>query len=170
MVNLVLIGMPGAGKSTLGVILAKTLGMHFVDTDILIQEKEGKLLQDIIDNMGNEYFKEVEERVLLELDAENTVVSTGGSAIYYPVAMEHFKKNGVTVYLDVEFGELERRLDNISTRGITLGKGETLKDLYERRKPLYEKYSDITLKSEQMTAEESIEALIKALKISGKLK
>ena len=169
--NLTLIGMPAAGKSTVGVILAKTLGMHFVDTDILIQEKEGELLQNIIDKKGNDYFKHVEEKVLCGMDARDTVISTGGSAIYYPAAMEHLKKDGIVIYIDVEFEEIERRLDNISTRGITLAKGETLKDLYNKRVPLYEKYADLTLKSEAgMTVEECIDAIVKALRISGKLK
>ena len=169
--NLTLIGMPAAGKSTIGVILAKTLGMHFVDTDILIQEKEGELLQNIIDKKGNDYFKHVEEKGLCGMDVRDTVISTGGSAIYYPSAMEHLKKDGLIIYIDVEFEEIERRLDNISTRGITLAKGETLKDLYNKRVPLYEKYADLTLKSEAgMTVEECIDAIVKALRISGKLK
>ena len=169
--NLTLIGMPAAGKSTIGVILAKTLGMHFVDTDILIQEKEGELLQNIIDKKGNDYFKQVEEKVLCGMDVRDTVISTGGSAIYYPSAMEYLKKDGLIIYIDVEFEEIERRLDNISTRGITLAKGETLKDVYNKRVPLYEKYADLTLKSEAgMTVEECIDAIVKALRISGKLK
>lgn len=170
MLNLILIGMPGAGKSTLGVILAKTLGMHFVDVDIRIQETEGTLLQNIINEKGNDYFKMLEEKVLCEISAENTVISTGGSAIYYPKAMQYLKENGIVVYIDVELDEIERRLDNISTRGITLEKGQTIKDLYDIRVPLYEKYADMTLKSEGMTVEESVSALVKALKVSGKLK
>lgn len=170
MLNLILIGMPGAGKSTLGVILAKTLGMNFVDVDIRIQETEGTLLQNIINEKGNDYFKMLEEKVLCEISAENTVISTGGSAIYYPKAMQYLKENGIVVYIDVELDEIERRLDNISTRGITLEKGQTIKDLYDIRVPLYEKYADMTLKSEGMTVEESVSALVKALKVSGKLK
>ena len=105
------------------------------------------------------------------MDGRDTVISTGGSAIYYPAAMEHLKKDGIVIYIDVEFEEIERRLDNISTRGITLAKGETLKDLYNKRVPLYEKYADLTLKSEAcMTVEECIDAIVKALRISGKLK
>lgn len=168
--NVILIGMPGAGKSTLGVILAKMLGMHFVDTDILIQETEGSLLQNIIDEKGNDYFRRLEEKVLLKMDVENTVIATGGSAVYYEKAIQHFKQNGIVIYIDVKFEEIESRLDNISTRGITLAKGETIKDLYDSRVPLYEKYADITLKSEGMTADESVIALAKALEVSGKLK
>lgn len=170
MLNLVLIGMPAAGKSTLGVILAKALGMSFVDADLLIQKKEGLLLQEIINKNGNEYFKKVEEYVLRGIDVENTVISTGGSAIYYPLAMEHLKKDAIVIYIDVPFEEIARRLNNISTRGITLGKGETLKDLYDKRKPLYEKYADITLESGGLNVEESLDALVKALKVSGKIK
>lgn len=170
MLNLVLIGMPAAGKSTLGVILAKALGMSFVDADLLIQKKEGLLLQEIINKNGNDYFKKVEEYVLRGIDVENTVISTGGSAIYYPLAMEHLKKDAIVIYIDVPFEEIARRLNNISTRGITLGKGETLKDLYDKRKPLYEKYADITLESGGLNVEESLDALVKALKVSGKIK
>lgn len=170
MLNLVLIGMPAAGKSTLGVILAKALGMSFVDADLLIQKKEGLLLQEIINKNGNDYFKKVEEYVLRGIDVENTVISTGGSAIYYSLAMEHLKKEAIVIYIDVPFEEIARRLNNISTRGITLGKGETLKDLYDKRKPLYEKYADITLESGGLNVEESLDALVKALKVSGKIK
>lgn len=170
MANLILIGMPASGKSTLGVILAKTIGMSFVDTDLLIQEKEGTLLQDIIDANGNEYFRKIEEYVLRGLDVDNHVISTGGSAIYYPKAIEHFRKNGTVIYIEVPFEEIERRLNNISTRGITLAPGQTLKDLYDERIPLYEKYADVTLKSEQMSVEQSVESLVKLLELSGKIK
>ncbi|MFW5677879.1 MAG: shikimate kinase [Acetivibrio ethanolgignens] len=154
--NLILIGMPACGKSTVGVILAKTLGMKFLDTDLLIQEREGALLQELIDTKGNDYFKKVEEYVLRSVETENTVISTGGSAVYYPEAMKHFKKKGKIIYLKVSFEEIEKRLNNITTRGITMGPGQTLRDLYDSRVPLYEKYADIVVDNDNPDMEETV--------------
>lgn len=159
MSNLVLIGMPACGKSTVGVTLAKTLGMKFLDTDLLIQEREGALLQELIDTKGNDYFKKVEEYVLRSVETENTVISTGGSAVYYPEAMKHFKKNGKVIYLQVSYEEIEKRLNNITTRGITMAPGQTLRDLYDSRIKLYEMYADITIENNNANMEETVKKI-----------
>jgi shikimate kinase len=145
MKNIVLIGMPGAGKSTAGVILAKALRRHFLDTDIVIQEQAGRLLQEIIDTDGPDAFKKIEEETVLSLHNCNTVIATGGSVVFSERAMEHLKKDGVVVYLKISSGEMEKRLRNITTRGIVLSRGETLRDMYDERVPLYERYADITV-------------------------
>ena len=143
--NIVLIGMPGAGKSTAGVILAKTLGMHFIDTDIAIQQRAGRLLQDIIDTQGPGSFLTIEERTVLSLDETSAVIATGGSVVFSRKAMEHLERDGVVVYLRISFEEMEKRLRNITTRGIVLHAGQGLRDMYNERVPLYEKYADITV-------------------------
>ena len=145
MKNIVLIGMPGAGKSTAGVILAKTLRRNFIDTDILLQERSGRLLQDIIDTDGPDAFRKLEEETILSLHCRNTVIATGGSVVFSGRAMEHLRKDGVVVYLKVSFGTMERRLRNIRTRGIVLSRGETLREMYDERVPLYELYADLTV-------------------------
>jgi len=145
MKNIILIGMPGAGKSTLGVILAKTLGWKFSDTDIMIQEKSGRLLQEIIDIDGIDMFKVIEEEAILFLNCRHTVIATGGSVVFSEKAMEHLKSDGVVIYLKISFPEMTRRLDNIRTRGIVLREGESLSEMYNERVPLYEKYADITV-------------------------
>ncbi|WP_438349957.1 shikimate kinase [Paenibacillus sp. FA6] len=143
--NIVLIGMSGAGKSTLGVLLAKALGMDYADSDIIIQQHEGRLLQDIIDNDGIEKFMEVEEKIVSELQLKNCIISTGGSVIYSDKAMNVLKQGGQIIYLHVPYEEIKRRLINITTRGIVIKKGNSLKNVYEERVPLYIKYSDKTL-------------------------
>ncbi|MCK9592715.1 MAG: shikimate kinase [Methanoregula sp.] len=145
MKNIVLIGMPGAGKSTMGVILAKTLGRNFTDTDIVAQEKSGRLLQEIIDEEGTGAFLEAEEKTILSLHGHHAVIATGGSVVFSEKAMEHLKKDGVVIYLKISFEEMVRRLDNITTRGIVLAEGQSLRDMYNLRVPLYEKYADITI-------------------------
>ena len=162
--NLILTGMPACGKSTLGVVLAKTLGMKFVDTDLLIQEVENCRLQEIIDERGMQEFLRIEEKVLSEIEAENSIISTGGSAVYSDKAMKHLGSIGDVVYIKLSLDEIERRLNNIKTRGIAMKPGETLADLYNMRVPLYEKYADITIETEGMGIEESIEVLIEKLK------
>lgn len=162
--NLILTGMPSCGKSTLGVVLAKTLGMKFVDTDLLIQEVENCKLQEIIDERGMQEFLRIEEKVLSEIEAENSIISTGGSAVYSDKAMKHLGSIGDVVYIKLSLDEIERRLNNIKTRGIAMKPGETLADLYNMRVPLYEKYADITIETEGMGIEESIEVLIEKLK------
>jgi len=145
MKNIVLTGMPGAGKSTAGVILAKTLGMKFIDTDIAIQEREGRLLQEIIDTQGPDSFLETEKNAILSLRCHGTVIATGGSVVFSSRAMEYLKRDGVVVYLEVSFEEMEQRLRNITARGIVLHAGQGLRDMYNERAPLYEKYADITV-------------------------
>jgi len=140
--NIVLIGMPGAGKSTAGVILAKTLGMGFVDTDLLIQKRAGKRLQEIIDGEGPAAFLAAEEAAILSLRCTGTVIATGGSVVLSPRAMAHLEKDGVIVYLEISCCEMERRLANIRTRGIVLLPGQTLRDMFDQRVPLYGRFAD----------------------------
>ena len=146
--NLILIGMPGCGKSTVGVVLAKVLGMQFCDTDIVIQEREGRRLQDIINEDGNDVFLMRERDALLSISIDNTVIATGGSAVYSKEAMAHLKENGIVVYLKVSVDEIERRLADFTARGVAIKDGMTVRDLYDERKPLYEKYADITVFAE----------------------
>lgn len=146
--NIVLIGMPASGKSTIGVVLAKITGKDFADTDITIQHVEGRPLQQIIDEDGNDYFKKVEEEILAGFDAENCVIATGGSAAYYDRAMENLKKNGIVVYLKVSLSGIQSRLNNLETRGVTLKPGQTIADLYEERIPFYEKHCDLAVEAE----------------------
>jgi len=145
MKNIVLIGMPGAGKSTMGVILAKTLGRNFIDTDIVAQETSGRLLQEIIDEDGTDAFLKTEEKTILSLHGHPAVIATGGSVVFSTKAMEHLKQDGIVIYLDISFEEMVRRLNNIMTRGIVLATGQSLRDMYNQRVPFYEKYADITI-------------------------
>ncbi|MGA2120922.1 MAG: shikimate kinase [Methanoregula sp.] len=145
MKNIIIIGMPGAGKSTMGVILAKTLGLKFIDTDIVIQEKSGRLLQDIIDGEGPAAFLAIEEKTILSLQCRNAVIATGGSVVFSGKAMEYLKSGGLVIYLRISFEEMEKRLNNITTRGIVLHAGQGLRDMYNERVPLYEQYADITI-------------------------
>jgi len=143
--SIILIGMPGAGKSTVGVILAKALGLRFIDTDILIQERTGRVLQDILDRDGYQEFTKYEEETILSLHPHHAVIATGGSVVRSDAAMAHLKSLGVVVYLRISFHEMEKRLSNITTRGIVLLPGQSLRDMYNERAPLYEKYADITI-------------------------
>lgn len=163
MSNIVLIGMPACGKSVTGVVLAKTLQKGFVDTDLLIQEKANRSLQDIINTEGMEAFKKIEEQVLCGLDKKDAVVSTGGSAVYYPKAMEHLKQHGIIVYLKVSLETVEERLNNIKTRGVAMGKGDTIEKLYQKRIPLYEEYADLTIDADELEVEETVEQIKEAL-------
>lgn len=163
MENIILIGMPGAGKSTLGVLLAKAMGKFFIDTDIIIQQKTKRLLQDIIDNDGTDAFLKLEEDILLTVDEENTVIATGGSAVYSEKAMEHFRKNGKIIYLHVDFAEIEKRVTNITTRGIVLKNGKSLEDAFAERKSLYDRYADTTIDCTGSTIENSVRMLIEKL-------
>jgi shikimate kinase len=143
--NIVLIGMPGAGKSTVGVILAKSLGMQFIDTDILIQERAGKMLQEILDLDGPDTFKRIEEETILSLRSSRAVIATGGSVVCSEAAMAHLKSRGTVVYLEISYEEMEKRLKNITTRGIVLLPGQSLRGMYDQRIPLYERYADLTI-------------------------
>ena len=165
MSNIVLTGMPGSGKSTVGVLLAKALGYSFIDTDLIISRKAGKPLQKILDNDGLDRFLELEEEVGSTLECEYTVVATGGSMVLSEKAMEHLKSLGTVVFINVAYDEIKRRVTNITTRGIAFHKDETLKNVYDQRTPLYRRYSDITvdIPSENFTVEKSVEALVKKL-------
>ncbi len=143
--NITLIGMPGSGKSTVGVLLAKRLGMDFIDVDLLIQKEEGKLLWQIIDEVGPEGFLEVENRINSKVKAENSVIAPGGSVIYGQEAMNHLGAISTIIYLKIGPEELVRRLGDLEERGVVLRKGMTVKDLYMERSPLYEKYAHITV-------------------------
>ena len=155
--NLILIGMPACGKSTIGVLLAKTAGKAFVDTDLLIQEDQHALLQDIIDRKGNTYFQQMERQILTGIHPSNAVIATGGSAVYYEDAMTHLQKIGIIIYLKLSLASIEKRLNNIGTRGVLMSPGETLIDLYQRRTPLYEKYADITISADNLSTEQVVE-------------
>lgn len=143
--NIVLIGMPGAGKSTVGVVLAKKLGYKFIDSDLVIQEKTGKLLPQLIAEHGVEGFWQIENDVNAAFDVEKSIIATGGSAIYGTKAMEHLKSIGTVVYLQLSLEEIENRLGDLNERGVTLKEGQDLKALYEERIPLYEKYADLVV-------------------------
>lgn len=146
--NIVLIGMPGVGKSTVGVVLAKKLGFRFLDSDIVIQEQEGKLLHELIKENGIEGFWKIEEKINNSIEAHNTIIATGGSAIYGAKAMEHFQKTASIIYLKLSLDSIAKRLGDLNERGVTLKEGQTLPDLYDERIPLYEKYADITINCE----------------------
>ncbi|MCU6755860.1 Shikimate kinase 1 [uncultured Eubacterium sp.] len=163
MKNIILIGMPACGKSVTGVILAKSLKMNFIDADLLIQERAGKSLQDIINADGIETFKSIEEEVLNAINVKNTVIATGGSAVYYDSAMRHLKENGVVVYIEASLATIKKRLKNIRTRGVAMEKGQTIDGLYEMRVPLYEKYADCTVRSHRYRAENTVEDIISGL-------
>ena len=157
--NIVLIGMPGAGKSTVGVVLAKKLGYAFLDSDLVIQSREGKLLHEIIEAHGVEQFWSIEEEANLSINAVRTVIATGGSVIYGGRAMEHLGQGGVIVYLKLSCEEIARRLGDLNERGVTLRKGQNLQMLYEERIPFYEKYADITVACEKLTIREIVEEI-----------
>ena len=130
MKNIVLIGMPGCGKSTIGVVLAKVLGFDFVDADVLIQKKHGKLLRELIAEYGDDGFLQIENDVNKEIDLKNTVIATGGSVVYCDEAMQHYVKNDIVVYIELPYGVIASRLENVKRRGVVLKDGQTLKDLY----------------------------------------
>ncbi|MBQ8318296.1 MAG: shikimate kinase [Lachnospiraceae bacterium] len=157
--NIVLIGMPGAGKSTLGVLLAKVLNYDFLDADIVIQKKVGKKLYQIIEEVGIDEFLKIENEVIAGLHVKNTVIATGGSAIYGKEAMENMKNNGVVVYIKLSCDEIKNRVKNITTRGIAMKDGKTLDDIYAERVPIYERYADITIACDNTTIEEAVAML-----------
>jgi shikimate kinase len=163
--NIVLIGMPGVGKSTTGVLLAKTLGMSFIDTDLLIQEKEGRLLQEIIDGDGVKEFLKIEEDVVLQVNAENSVIATGGSIIYSKKIIDHLRENGKLIYLKLKYDEIERRINNMSSRGIAIGKDQKLIDLYNERIVRYETYADRIIDCSNATIEDVVQKVVDLQKI-----
>lgn len=159
--NIVLTGMPGAGKSTLGVVLAKALGKQFIDTDLLIQQHTGECLQDTIENKGINGFLSVEEETVSALECENSVIATGGSVVLSAKAMENLRRTSIIVYLDVPLGEIKKRITNITTRGIAMQKDESIDLVYEKRLPLYKEYADITVNAENAEFEKTVEKIIK---------
>lgn len=161
--NIVLIGMPGVGKSTLGVVLAKELGFQFVDADLLIQEREKRLLKEIIAEEGVDGFLKIENDVNAGISAEKTVIATGGSVIYGSEAMEHLKKIGTVVYLKLDYETLDSRLGSLKGRGVVLRDGQTLKSLYDERIPLYEKYADVIVDEAGLDLEQTLAEVLKQL-------
>ena len=162
--NIILIGMPGAGKSTVGVLLAKTLGYAFLDTDLVIQQREGALLQPLVDSLGVEAFLDVEADAICSVECRGTVIAPGGSAVCRERAMSHLRALGRIVYLHLPLEELERRLSNISTRGIAMAPGGTLADLFARRAPLYRNYADLTVDVGRQSLEETVALVLRALR------
>lgn len=161
--NIILIGMPAAGKSTIGVLLAKSLLKDFVDTDLTIQTHYGCTLSDIIEREGTDAFLEIENYIICTQTYRSSVVATGGSAVYGEEAMAHLKKDGTVVYLELSLGEIEKRIGNIRTRGVAMKNGESLSALYAEREPLYNKYADLKINCEGLTAEECVEKIISSL-------
>lgn len=162
--NIILIGMPGVGKSTIGVILAKIIGYHFIDSDIVIQRQEKRLLKDIITSEGIDGFIRVENRINASIEGEKCIIATGGSVIYGKEAMEHYQKIGTIIYLKQSYAVLDSRLHDIKGRGVVLKQGQDLKGLYEERCILYEKYADIIIDEENMGAEETIGKILEIIK------
>ena len=159
MQNLILIGMPGCGKSTVGVVLAKALGMDFIDSDLVIQKTTGKRLSQIIDESGDEGFREVENRVNAQLEADNSIIATGGSVVYGEEAMRHLKAIGTIIYLKLSYASIEDRLGDLHARGVTIQPGWTLRDLYNQRCPLYERWADVTIDCEELRLREVVAEL-----------
>ncbi|MES2626844.1 MAG: shikimate kinase [Pseudomonadota bacterium] len=163
--NIVLIGMPGSGKSTIGIILAKRSSHDFVDTDVLIQSVEHRSLQAIMDSEGYMKLREIEARVLQGLNVENHVISTGGSVVYSDAAMQHLRKTGTTIYLDVTLDTLRSRITDYETRGIAKRPEQSFDDLFEERALLYRKYADITIKGDVMSQDAACEHIMQLLGI-----
>ena len=157
--NITMIGMPSSGKSTIGVLLAKRLGFSFVDVDIVIQEKEGRLLKEIIAEEGMDGFLGVENRINAELDVQLSVIAPGGSVIYGEEAMKHLKEISEVVYLKMSYEEMERRIGNVVDRGVALKPGFTLRDLYNERVPLYETYADIVIDEAGKTPGDTVDEI-----------
>ena len=162
--NIVLIGMPGAGKSSIGVVLAKNMGMSFVDSDLVIQEQEGKKLHELIEENGLEGFLAIESRVNAALHPKTAVIATRGSAIYSEQAMEHLRSIAMVVYLKLPYESIQERLGDLTERGVVLREGLTLRGLYEERVPLYEKYANMTVDCENKNIREIVTELAKRLK------
>ena len=161
--NIILVGMPASGKSTVGVILAKILGYNFIDSDIVIQEKEGRKLSEIIESEGVDGFIEIENKINAGIEAEKTVISTGGSVVYGKEAMEHYKNIGKVVYLKVSMEVLNKRLKDVKQRGVVMREGQSLVSLFNERSALYEKYADLTIDEKSSTLEEVVAELLSKL-------
>ena len=164
MENIVLIGMPGVGKSTVGVVLAKVLGYQFIDADLLIQKKMNMVLSEIIKREGTDGFMKIENDVNASIEADRTVIATGGSVVYCEEAMEHLKSIGTVIYLKLSLESLSKRLGNLVGRGVVLKKGQTLEHLYNERTPLYEKYADLTIDEENQELEDTLQTILNCYK------
>lgn len=162
--NVSLIGMPGAGKSTVGVLLAKRLGYAFLDTDLLLQRQEGALLQTVLDRLGTERFLDTEAEVIAALDCRNTVIAPGGSAVLRELGAKRLKELGPVIFLDLPCEAVALRLGNLATRGVTLAPGQTLRELYDYRRPFYQKYADFTVNADQPHIEDTVELVLAALR------
>lgn len=164
MKNIVLIGMPGVGKSTTGVVLAKNLGMSFIDSDLVIQEQKGKKLHELIEEHGLDGFLGIEEQVNCSISPRSAIISTGGSAVYSAAAMEHFNQIAIICYLKLSYEGIQERLGDLAERGVVLREGQTLKSLYDERTPLYEKYANLTVECENKNIREIVMELAKRLR------
>ena len=164
MKNIIFIGMPAVGKSTIGVVAAKQLGYNFIDTDVLIQEKEKRLLKDIIAQEGLEEFLKIEDRINAGVSAERSVIAPGGSVVYCENAMRHYKEIGIIVYLKASFETISTRLKNAKKRGVVLRENQTLEELYHERTVLFEKYADITICEDGIGLEDTFELVLNTLK------
>lgn len=162
--NLILIGMPASGKSTVGVILAKVIGYDFIDSDLLIQRREGMRLSEIIKKKGVSGFIEVENDVNASIEATRSVIATGGSAVYGEEAMRHFREIGAVIYLQVDYEVIRRRLRNIQQRGVALREGQTLRELYDERCALYEKYADLIVREGSGEIEDVVARIIRTVR------
>ena len=165
--NIVLIGMPGVGKSTVGVILAKVLGYQFIDADLVIQKRENRLLHEIISEEGLEGFLKAEENanVYIAQNEEKSIVATGGSVVYCEKAMQELKKTGRVIYLELEYDQLKKRLGNLKGRGVVLKDGQDFRGLYEERIPLYEKYADLTVNEKNLDVEQTLQKIVDRLSL-----
>ena len=165
--NIVLIGMPGVGKSTVGVILAKVLGYQFIDADLVIQKRENRLLHEIISEEGLDGFLKAEENanVYIAQNEEKSIVATGGSVVYCEKAMQEWKKTGRGIYLELEYDQLKKRLGNLKGRGVVLKDGQDLRGLYEERIPLYEKYADLTVNEKNLDVEQTLQKIVDRLSL-----
>jgi len=161
--NLILTGMPGVGKSTVGVLLAKTLSRSFIDTDIYIQAREGRRLQDIIDTEGVDYFRDIEAHHVLSLDCRGYVIATGGSVVYSAAAMRHLKSSGIVVYMQLPLPLLIERLTNLDSRGVVMAPGQSIASLFAERQPLYERYADLRVECQGLKHEETVARIIEAV-------
>jgi len=157
--NIVLIGMPSCGKSTIGVVLAKALGYRFVDSDLVIQERTGRLLSEIIEEEGLAVFNQIENDTNASLDYHKAIIATGGSVIYGEEAMEHLRSIGTVVYIELPFEVLKERIGDLNARGVSIKEGQSFKELYEERKPLYEKYADVVVPTQDMSIREVVHLL-----------
>lgn len=165
--NIILIGMPGAGKSTVGIVLAKVLGYDFVDSDLLIQKTDGRLLWQIMDEEGIDGFNRIEEQVNCSINLEHTVIATGGSAVYSSRSMEHLRSIGTVIYIHVSYETLKNRLGDLHQRGVVLKPGQTLQSLYKERAALYERHAHITIEADDMDIPQTVEAITAALTARG---